>query len=85
MDKISETADQLIKLLFGSTEFYGDPKPRTVEILKELVEEKFTSTNTGSPKCEQCKHFDLSQGVYTVECYSCKRYCGDLFTHRAGA
>ena len=47
--------------------------------------EKFTSTNTGSPKCEQCEHYDISQGVYTVECYSCKRYCGDLFTLRAGA
>jgi len=44
-----------------------------------------TSTNTGSQKCEQCVHFDLSQNVYTVECYSCKRYYGDLFTLRAGA
>ena len=44
-----------------------------------------TSTNIGSPKCEQCEHYDISQGVYTVECYSCKRYCGDLFTLRAGA
>lgn len=42
-------------------------------------------TNTGSPKCEQCEHFDISQGVYTIECYSCNRYCGDLFTLRAGA
>ena len=44
-----------------------------------------TAPNTGSPKCEQCEHYDISQGVYTVECYSCKRYCGDLFTLRAGA
>ena len=51
----------------------------------EAMVEKFTSTNTGSPKCEQCEHYDISQGVYTVECYSCKRYCGDLFTLRAGA
>jgi hypothetical protein len=44
-----------------------------------------TAHNTSSPKCEQCEHFDLSQSVYTVECYSCKRYFGDLFTLRAGA
>jgi hypothetical protein len=52
--------------------------------LKSKVAE-ITSHNTGSPKCEQCEHFDLSQKVYTVECYSCKRYCGDLFTLRASA
>jgi len=47
------------------------------------MEAQNTPTNTGSPKCEQCEHFDISQGVYTVECYSCKRYCGDMFTLRA--
>ena len=43
------------------------------------------SHNTGSPKCEQCENFDLSKGQYTIECYSCKRYYGDMFTLRAGA
>lgn len=50
-----------------------------------LVVVENTSTNTGSPKCEQCEHFDLSKSVYAVECYSCKRFCGDLFTLRASA
>ena len=36
-------------------------------------------------ECEQCEHYDISQGVYTVECYSCKRYHVDMFTQRAGA
>lgn len=54
MDKISETADRLIAYLFGSTEFYGDPKPHTIEILKELVEEKFTSHNKRYTQCPKC-------------------------------
>lgn len=37
----------------------------------------------GSPKCEQCEYFDLSQKVYTLECFSCKHYYGDMFTRRA--
>ena len=41
--------------------------------------------NTGSPKCEHCENFDLPNGQYTIECYSCKRYYGDLFTLRASA
>ena len=28
---------------------------------------------------EKCKHFDRKKGVYTVECYSCKRFNADLF------
>ena len=46
---------------------------------------KTRKEETGDTKCEQCEHYDISQGVYTVECYSCNRYCGDLFTLRAGA
>jgi hypothetical protein len=33
-------------------------------------------------ECKQCKNYDLSQNVYTMECYSCKRYQSDLFTPR---
>lgn len=51
----------------------------------KLVEEKFTSTNTGSPKCEQCIHWNTEHGHHETECYSCKRYHVDMFTLRASA
>ena len=40
------------------------------------------NTNTGNQNCEQCEYFDISQKVFTIECYSCKRYYSDMFTHR---
>lgn len=43
------------------------------------------SHNTGSPKCEQCIHWNVEHGHHEIECYSCKRYHVDLFTLRAGA
>ena len=64
---------------------YKCGKPMYRSALKKKVESLPPSHNTGSPKCEQCEHYDISQGVYTVECYSCKRYHVDMFTQRAGA
>jgi len=40
------------------------------------------STNSASAPCKQCRYFDLDKGVYTEECYSCKRYQPDLFEQR---
>jgi len=61
----------------------GDLPPCAVEAIEaaKAAEALKPSHN----KCEQCEHYDISQGVYTVECYSCKRYCGDMFTLRVGA
>lgn len=33
-------------------------------------------------QCHQCINYDKQQQVYTEECYSCKRYNGDLFEQR---
>ena len=51
----------------------------------KLVEENGSSHNTGSPKCEQCIHWNVEHGHHETECYSCKRYHVDMFTQRAGA
>ena len=44
-----------------------------------------SSIKHSSPKCEQCEHFDLSNNEYMADCYSCKRYCSDLFILRESA
>ena len=33
-------------------------------------------------QCKLCKHFDLYNYVFTVECYCCKRYNDDRFEKR---
>ena len=50
-----------------------------------LAESTNSSHNTGSPKCEQCIHWNVEHGHHETECYSCKRYHVDMFTLRAGA
>ena len=32
--------------------------------------------------CEQCENYDLVKKRLSVECYTCKRYYGDLFLRR---
>jgi hypothetical protein len=41
------------------------------------------STNTGSPKCEQCKHYHATQ--CSEKCQACSHFNIDMFTLRAGA
>lgn len=33
-------------------------------------------------QCVQCVNYDLDRAVFTLECYSCSRYHGDLFEER---
>lgn len=50
MDKILKAADD-IAAVFNVTQEWLDPdRSAVVKILKQLVKEKFTSTNTDSPK-----------------------------------
>lgn len=48
----------------------------------KIAEESNNSPNTDDLKCDQCENFDVSRGVFTIDCYSCKRYNRDLFTPR---
>jgi hypothetical protein len=73
----SNIEDAIYKILVQSKGMYPDSLCRTIVAKVQSF---------GPPEyCEQCEHFDLSRKVYSVECYSCKQYYGDLFTLRARA
>jgi hypothetical protein len=53
-----------------------------LEILKSAVLAQQTN-NTGSPKCEQCKHYHPTQ--CSEACQGCSRFHIDRFALRASA
>jgi hypothetical protein len=55
MDKILKAADDIAAVFNVTQEWLEPGRSAVVKILKQLVEEKFTSTNTGSPKLPSFK------------------------------
>ena len=59
MDKILKAADDIAAVFNVTQEWLEPGRSAVVKILKQLVEEKFTSTNTGSPKLPACGECQL--------------------------
>lgn len=33
-------------------------------------------------ECKECQHYDIRGGVYSLQCYECKRYWADMYIER---